>query len=59
MSEPPLGPPAGTEPKVGDEREPAPGAPRWVKVVGWGVAALVVLMFVLLHLSGAVGPNAH
>jgi hypothetical protein len=59
MSEPPLDSSAGVEPRVGDDREPAPSAPRWVKAVGLGVAVLVVLTLVLLHLSGAVGPSAH
>lgn len=40
------------------EREPGspPDAARWI-----GIAAVVVLIvaFVLLHLTGAVGPGAH
>jgi hypothetical protein len=43
------------------EPEPrsADGPPRWLTVLGVVVAVLVVLMFVLLHLTGAVGPGVH
>ncbi|MDI3404158.1 hypothetical protein [Streptomyces cavernicola] len=32
-------------------REPAPGAPRWVKVSG-AVAVALILVFLVLHLTG-------
>ena len=38
---------------------PAPGAPHWLSVVGLIIAIVVVLLVVILHLSGAVGPGAH
>jgi hypothetical protein len=43
----------------GPERRSADGPPRWITVLGVAVAVLVVLMFVFLHLSGAVGPGVH
>jgi hypothetical protein len=41
------------------EQRPADGPPRWLTVLGVVVAVLVVLMFVVLHLTGAVGPGVH
>jgi hypothetical protein len=35
-----------------------PGMPRWVKVSGIIVVALI-LIFAVLHLSGAHGPGSH
>jgi hypothetical protein len=36
----------------------APAAPRWVKVSG-AVALAVVALFLVLHLSGIMGPGMH
>ena len=36
-----------------------PGAPRWVKVLGMGVAALVLLFVVLKLLGFEHGPGRH
>ena len=40
---------------------PEPGIPRWVKVIGWVVAALVVLVIILqlTGLAGDHGPGRH
>jgi hypothetical protein len=43
----------------GRKRRSGGGTPRWITVLGVAVAVLVVLMFVFLHLSGAVGPGVH
>ncbi|MDX2695559.1 hypothetical protein Sipo8835_40310 [Streptomyces ipomoeae] len=36
----------------------APAAPRWVKVSGV-VALAVVVVFLVLHLTGSMGPGMH
>ena len=36
----------------------APGMPRWVKVSGV-VVVVVIILFAILHLSGAHGPASH
>jgi hypothetical protein len=40
------------------QRGTAPGAPRWVKVSGIAALAVVVL-FLVLHLTGVMGPGMH
>ncbi|MEV7387941.1 hypothetical protein [Streptomyces sp. NPDC091215] len=44
------------------EAAPAPGtapsAPPWVKVSG-AVALAAIVLFLVLHLSGAMGPGMH
>lgn len=44
---------------MGPERGSTTGPPRWVTVVVIVIAALVFLGFVLLHLSGGLGPGLH
>ncbi len=44
---------------MGPDRGSPTGPPRWVTVVLIAVAALVLLGFVLLHLSGGLGPGLH
>ncbi|MFF8973970.1 hypothetical protein [Streptomyces sp. NPDC014995] len=36
----------------------APATPRWVKVSG-AVALAVVVLFLVLHLTGSMGPGMH
>ena len=47
---------------TGDDRqERPPGVPRWVQIIGWVVAVLVVLVIVaqLTGLAGEHGPARH
>lgn len=55
----PVYPDADGEAGAGPDRGSAATTPGWIKVVGIVIAVLVVLMFVVMHLTGAVGPGAH
>lgn len=44
---------------MGPERESTTGSPRWVTVAVIVLGVLVLLGFVLLHLSGGLGPGLH
>lgn len=50
---------------AGDDRraEAGPGSaggpPRGLTILAIVIGALLILMFVLLHLTGAIGPGAH
>jgi len=59
MADPPPYPDTGDDTGAGPDRGPTTGAPRWVSVVGIIVAVAVLLLVVVLHLSGSVGPGAH
>jgi hypothetical protein len=56
MADPPPYPDTGGD--TGD-RGSGPGTPRWVPVVGIIIAIVVVLLFVVLHLTGTLGPGVH
>ncbi len=51
MADPSLYPDANSDTDVGTDRELTAGTPRWVKVFGI-IAIILVLLFVLLHLTG-------
>lgn len=54
-----------TDRDAGDDRRAeagsgsAGGPPRGLTILAVAIGALLVLMFVLLHLMGALGPGAH
>jgi len=43
----------------GGEPERQPGAPAWVSVLGIVIVAILVVVVVLLHLFGVLGPGTH
>ncbi len=43
----------------GPDRESARGRPRWLSVLGIIIAIVLVLLFVVAHLAGAIGPGLH
>jgi len=55
MADPPRYPDTGD----GPDRGSATGTPRWVAVLGIIIAIALVLLFVVLHLTGTLGPGAH
>lgn len=54
-----------TDRDAGEDRRPeagsgsAGGPPRRLTILAAVIGALLILMFVLLHLTGALGPGAH
>ena len=44
---------------VGTGQGSPPATPRWVAVLGMIIAIGLVLLFVVLHLTGSIGPGAH
>jgi hypothetical protein len=44
---------------TGDDRGSATSTPRWVPVLGIVLAVILVLLLVVLHLTGVLGPGAH
>jgi hypothetical protein len=59
VADPPPYPDTGDDTGVGPDRGSATGTPRWVKVLGISIAIVLVLLFVVLHLTGTRGPGAH
>jgi hypothetical protein len=58
-AEPPRSRDTGDETGVGLGRGSASGTPRWVSVLGIVLAVGLVLLFLVLHLTGELGPGAH
>jgi hypothetical protein len=59
MSERLLDRDAGDDPPAEMDSGSPPSAPRWIAPLGIAAAILLILTFVVLHLTGAVGPGAH
>jgi hypothetical protein len=49
----------GTETGGQARRGPGNGKPRWVMVAGIIVAVALVLLMVVLHVTGVLGPGDH
>jgi hypothetical protein len=59
MPDPPRYPDTDEDTGLGRDRGPASGTPRWVFVFGIVIAIAFGLLFVVLHLTGILGPGAH
>jgi hypothetical protein len=59
MADPPSYPDRGDDTGVAPDRGSATSTPRWVPVLGVGIAIVLVLLLVVLHLTGVLGPGAH
>jgi hypothetical protein len=59
MAGPPRYPNTGDDSGLDGDRSPASGTPRWVSVLGIVIAIGLVLLFVVLHLTGALGRGGH
>jgi hypothetical protein len=57
LADPPSYPDTGDDTGVRPDRGSATSTSRWVLVVGIVIA--VVLLLVVLHLTGVLGPGAH
>jgi cytochrome b561 len=55
MPELPSHPDTGATP----DRRPAAGGPRWKSVIGVAVAVVLIALFLVLHLTGVLGPGEH
>lgn len=59
MADPRRCPDTDDDSRAGSDRGSPPSAPRWVKVSGI-IAIILVLLFVILHLTGGgLGSHAH
>jgi hypothetical protein len=56
MADPPRYPHSDAD--TGD-RGSATGTPRWAVVLGIVIAIVLVLLVIVLHLTGTLGPGAH
>jgi hypothetical protein len=59
MADPPRSPETGEAPGHGSDRGAAGRTPRWVFVLGVVIAIHLVVLIVLLHLTGTLGPGVH
>jgi hypothetical protein len=59
MADPPPDSDTGDDTGVGRDRGSATSTPRWLPVLGIVIATVLVLLLVVLHLTGVLGPGAH
>ena len=59
MADPPRYPENEEDAGVNPDHGAARSKPRWVFVLGILIAIALVLLIVLLHATGVVGPGAH
>jgi hypothetical protein len=59
MADPPSYPDTDDDTGVGPDRGSATSMPRWMPVLGIVIAIVLVLLLVVLHLTGVLGPGAH
>ena len=59
MAHPPRYPKTDADADVPPSHRPAGVTPRWVSVLGIIIVIGLVLLIIVLHLSGSVGPGAH
>jgi hypothetical protein len=59
LADPPSYPDTRDDTGVGPDRGSSSSTPRWVPVVGIVIAIVLVLLLVVLHLTGVLGPGAH
>jgi hypothetical protein len=59
MVDPPSDPDSADNTGVAPDRGATGNTPRWVLVLGIVIAIVLVLLLVVLHLTGVLGPGAH
>jgi hypothetical protein len=59
MADPPRYPETGADAGPGHDHGAVGSTPRWKFLVGIVVAIAVVVLIVLLHVTGTLGPGAH
>ena len=59
MADPPSYPRTPDETGAEPRREPAVSRPRWTLIAFWVIAIAVLLVILILHLAGALGPGTN
>ena len=59
MADPPPYPHIRDDADAGPDGEPITNRPRRRVIAYWIIGIVLVLLFVVLHLTGALGPGAH